>query len=66
MKKEELFYLSIGNNIKNAEESQMFGKPRFKINEKAFVYFFENEMVFKLTGETHMEALNLTDAQLFD
>jgi hypothetical protein len=66
MKKEEVFYLSIGNSIKNAEESQMFGKPCFKINGKAFVCFFQNEMVFKLTGEKHADALNLKGTLLFD
>ena len=38
----------------------------FKINGKAFVCFFQNEMVFKLTGDTHQEALSLDGSQLFD
>ena len=42
-------YLEIGRAI-GAEESQMFGKPCFKINGKAFVAFFQDEMVFKNTG----------------
>lgn len=66
MTKEEEFYVSIGQKIKDAEQSQMFGKPCFKINKKAFVCFFQNEMVFKLTGETHSEALSLDGSQLFD
>ena len=44
----------------------MFGKPCFKINKKAFVCFFEDEMVFKLTGDSHSEALSLDGSQLFD
>lgn len=60
------YYLSICNKITNAVESQMFGKPCFKINKKAFVCFFEDEMVFKLSGETHSEALSLDGSQLFD
>lgn len=44
----------------------MFGKPCFKINNKAFVCFFKNAMVFKLTDEAHREALGLDGSQLFD
>ena len=66
MTKEEEFYISIGQNLKNAEQSQMFGKPCFKIGGKAFVCFFQNEMVFKLTGESHSDALSLDGSQLFD
>lgn len=52
--------------MENAEESQLFGKPCFKINGKAFICFFQNEMVFKLTGDTHSEALNFDGSKLFD
>jgi len=62
----EQLYLSTGKNIKEAEQSQMFGKPCFKIKGKAFISFFENEMVFKLTGYVHKEALNLEGSKLFD
>lgn len=66
MTKEETFYTTIGQSIKNAEQSQMFGKPCFKINGKAFICFFQNEMVFKLTADVHKEALALKGSQLFD
>jgi hypothetical protein len=66
MTQEETLYTAIGKKIKDAEQSQMFGKPCFKINGKAFVCFFENEMVFKLTGNVHQEAINLNGSQLFD
>lgn len=66
MTKEEALYISIGQNINGAEQSQLFGKPCFKIGGKAFVCFFQNEMVFKLRGESHRAALNLEGAQLFD
>lgn len=59
-------YLEIGNNLPEAVESQLFGKPCFKINGKAFICFFNNEIVFKLSGELHSEALALDGAQLFD
>lgn len=66
MTKEEKAYLEAGRNIEGAEESQMFGKPCFKMNGKAFISLFENEMVFKLTGEAHTSALSLPGARLFD
>lgn len=44
----------------------MFGKPCFKINGKAFICFFQNEMVFKLPDKIHGEALGLKGSQLFD
>lgn len=52
--------------MENAVQSQMYGKPCFKINEKAFVCFFQIEMVFKLSGTAHSEALALTGSTLFD
>lgn len=66
MGKEETLFISIGQKIEKAEQSQMFGKPCFKINGKAFISFFHNEMVFKLTGESHKEALSLEGSQPFD
>lgn len=66
MNKEELLYTETGLRIKGAEQSQMFGKPCFKVNAKAFVCFFENCMVFKLKGDAHKEALSLDGSQLFD
>jgi hypothetical protein len=66
MTKEEKLYTEIGQKIKEAEQSQMFGKPCLKINGKAFACFFQNEMVFKLTDKAHKEALSLDGAQLFD
>lgn len=59
-------YLSIGRGLEGAQQSQMFGKPCFKSNGKAFICFFDNQLVFKLTGDAHKEALSLDGAQLFD
>lgn len=66
MSEEQLYFNEIGVQIENSSLSQMFGKPCFKINKKAFVCFFENEMVFKITGEAHSDALSLDGSQLFD
>lgn len=61
----ENLYLETGAGL-NGEESQMFGKPCFKINGKAFIAFYENSLVCKLTGNAHTEALSLNNAHLFD
>lgn len=66
MTEEQEYYIAIGQGLKDAEQSQMFGKPCFKINGKAFICFFQNEMVFKLNGDVHDEALSLDATQLFD
>ncbi|MCX6256409.1 MAG: hypothetical protein NTW49_00675 [Bacteroidia bacterium] len=66
MTTEETLYTTIGQNLNGAEQSQMFGKPCFKINGKAFICFFRNEMVFKLAGDIHKKALNLNGSELFD
>ena len=65
MSKNEDLFISIGKKIKG-EQSQMFGKPCFKVGGKAFTCFFEDDMVFKLTGDHHKEALALKGSQLFD
>lgn len=62
----ELKFIEVGQTIPCSIQSQMFGKPCFKIAGKAFMCFFENEMVFKLTGDAHSKAINLEGAQLFD
>jgi len=66
MTESEKMYTDIGKKIKEAQPGQLFGKPCFKINGKAFVCFFKNCMVFKLTGDTHKEALALDGSELFD
>ena len=46
---------------------KMFGMPCLKnSNGKAFAGYFEGEMVFKLGGASHAEALALSGAVLFD
>ena len=66
MTEEYNYYLETGRGFADSEESQMFGKPCFKINGKAFMCFFENETVYKLSGEAHKKALALKGAKLFD
>ncbi|MEE9349738.1 MAG: hypothetical protein V3U80_06795 [Flavobacteriaceae bacterium] len=66
MTKEQTYFIEIGDQIENALQGNLFGKPCFKIGKKAFVCFFQNEMVFKLSGENHGDALSLDGAKLFD
>lgn len=66
MTKEEALYTEIGTKTKDAVQSQMFGKPCFKVNGKAFICFFEDSMVFKLSGDQHKDALSLDGSKLFD
>lgn len=66
MPKEEDYFYKIGEQLDEAQAGKLFGKPCFKINGKAFVCFFENNMVFKLSGEDHSNALNIEKAKLFD
>ena len=63
---EKELFLETGRSFEDVVESQMFGKPCFKIKGKAFICFFQNEMVFKLNGDYHSEALSFDGTQLFD
>lgn len=66
MKDTEKLFTEIGTKIKGAELSQMFGKPCFKVNGKAFVCFFNGDMVFKINDKAHKDALSLDGSKLFD
>lgn len=45
---------------------KMFGMPCIKVNGKAFAGLYHGEMVFKLSGGAHAQALGLDGACLFD
>ncbi|MCG8329900.1 MAG: hypothetical protein MI974_19545 [Chitinophagales bacterium] len=66
MTKEQELFIAIGKSLVDSVESKLFGKACFKVHGKAFICFFQNEMVFKLNGEVHSQALNLEGAHLFD
>lgn len=61
-----MLQLEIRSALMEAVKSQAFGKPCFKINEKAFICFFQVEMAFKLKGDAHSMALSLDGHPLFD
>lgn len=64
----EATFFDVGHAIAETEASQMFGKKCFKatMGGKPFVSFFQDCMVFKLTGQNHTDALSLEGAHLFD
>ena len=66
MAEAERMFNDIGESLVDCVKSQLFGKPCFKINKKAFVCFFKDCMVFKLSNGVHQEALCLDGAELFD
>jgi hypothetical protein len=43
MIEEQELHIEIGQKLKDAEQSQMFRKPCFKINGKAFICFFKTK-----------------------
>ncbi len=52
-------FIRASETVPETEAGQMFGKPCYKTGGKAFVCFFQDEMVFKLTGDIHADALAL-------
>jgi len=68
MTKAETQFQEIAESLasKKIEVSKMFGMPCYKIKGKAFAGLFGDDMVFKLTGEYHKNALALTGSKLFD
>lgn len=63
---EEELYKQIGSEIIGSTEGNLFGKPCYNLNKKAFICYFEKAMVFKLNGSAHKEALELEESILFD
>ena len=45
---------------------KMFGMPTLKIGSKAFAGSIDGDMVFKLSGKAHAQALGIPGAHLFD
>lgn len=58
-------YDQIGQSMK-AEASQMFGKPCLKTGGKAFASFYQDCMVFKLSGLARQQAMMLEGSVMFD
>ena len=49
-----------------AEAGKMFGMDVIQIDGKAFAGFYQDCMTFKLTGDSHGQALQLAGSKLFD
>jgi hypothetical protein len=52
--------------LPHGSRGQMFGMPVVKVKSKAFMGFFQEEIVFKLDGISLQEALALPGAHRFD
>lgn len=65
-KNAEQLFNEIGNSIENAVKGNLFGKQCFKINGKPFISLFDGTMVFKLTGDAHLDASSLDGSRAFD
>jgi len=52
--------------LPGGSRGQMFGMPVAKVNGKAFMGFFQEEIVLKLDNLPRSEALALPGARLFD
>ncbi|WP_409340850.1 hypothetical protein [Paenibacillus sp. MBLB4367] len=62
-------FTAIGEEMRSAHQAefgQMFGKKVLKHKGKAFAAFYRDEMVFKLKGVAHREALSKEGAKLWD
>jgi hypothetical protein len=62
-------YDAVADEIKAtspATSGAMFGMPCLKAGGKAFAGYYNGDMVFKLSGLSHAEALGLSGAKLFD
>lgn len=66
MSESENAFHEAASAIKNATASQMFGKPCYKVNGKAFTCLFNDDMVFKLNEPHHKKAMALKGSKLFD
>jgi len=64
-KSEELFH-TIASGLPDTKEGKMFGALCIKApNGKAGVMFWNDDMIFKLSGEDEKEALALKGAKVF-
>lgn len=62
-------YTAIGESLRELAgitPGQMFGKPCIQLEGRAFAAFYQESMVFKLTGEPHLQAIHLEGARLWD
>jgi len=70
MEQNEEKFRAIAANLsakqKNVEIGKMFGKLGLKINGNAFVCLFDGDLILKLSGDDHANALKLKGAALWD
>lgn len=62
----ETLYHQIADQMPDTQKSKMFGALCLKApNGKAYVMFWQEYMVFKLTGDAEADALSLDGAHVF-
>lgn len=66
MSEAEIEYREIAAGLVGTEQKAIFGKPSIALTGKHFACFFQDCMVFKLSGDDHAGAMALEGAQLFD
>ena len=67
MTEQELLFHRIAQSIPGAIESKMMGEKCIKsANRKVGVFFYQDEMVFRLPDEHFDRAFNLKGAKYFD
>jgi hypothetical protein len=57
---------SLDAEHEDVTSGKAFGMPALKVRGKMFAGYFNGDMTFKLSGESHREALAIPGAQLFD
>ena len=67
MSKAEALFHRIANTLPEVKKSKMFGAQCYKApNGKALAMYWQDTMVFKLTGDAEHDALSLDGAQYFN
>lgn len=65
MEAEDLFD-QIGELIAQKKRSSMFGVPCYKVGRRPFMMFYDGQLVCKLFGQVHEEAMLLKGTSLFN
>lgn len=56
----------IGELITKKKRSCMFGVPCYKVGRRPFIMFYDGQIVCKLFGQVHREAMLLKGTSLFN
>lgn len=59
-------YDAIGRSMPDSRPGVMFGVPCYEVGRRPYIMLYEKQLVCKLFGEAHAEALALPGASLFN